>query len=186
MIGSPGGGALLARSLRCSHHVPERAEVPVAVFTPALGGGGACRVRPGSVGDCSGCIRSGHRPRERVVLGRIREGDLHHLRRFGGLAGPCVPRDWPHPRWRQAAPGYRKLRSPARLCWTPPGSDLSWSGAPLSRDRRPGPGQGPSLRLLSRDAWPVCVSAPRHRSQRAGLSPSRRPGTSGKLRNLRR
>src|SRR5690348_15096875 len=89
MIGSPGGGPLLARPLRCSHHVPERAEVPVAVFTPAPGGGGACRVRPGSAGvTAPGALAAATRPRERVVLGRIREGDLHHLRRSCGLAGP--------------------------------------------------------------------------------------------------
>jgi hypothetical protein len=35
MIGSAGVGPLLARSLRWSHQVPERAEVPGAVFTPA-------------------------------------------------------------------------------------------------------------------------------------------------------
>ena len=38
----------------------------------------------------------------------------------------------------------------------------------------------------ARRARPVRAPAPRHRSQGAGLSPSRRPGTSWKLRNLRR
>jgi len=37
---------LLARSLRWSHQVPGCVDDPVAAFTPARGGGGACRVRP--------------------------------------------------------------------------------------------------------------------------------------------
>ena len=67
-----------------------------------------------------------------------------------------------------------------------PGGWLRMARCPVSRDRGPGSGQGPSPRLFSRDARPVRAPAPRHRSQGAGLSPSRRPGTSWKLRNLRR
>jgi hypothetical protein len=66
------------------------------------------------------------------------------------------------------------------------GGWLRLARCPVSRDRGPGSGQGPSPRLFSRDARPVRAPAPRHRSQGAGLSPSRRPGTSWKLRNLRR
>jgi hypothetical protein len=35
-----------------------------------------------------GTFAAATRPGERVVRGRIREGHLHHLRRFGGLAPP--------------------------------------------------------------------------------------------------
>jgi hypothetical protein len=55
---------LLARSLRWSHQIPGRAEVPVTAFTRA-GGGGAWRMRPGSPGSSPGCIRSRHQAARR-------------------------------------------------------------------------------------------------------------------------
>ena len=69
-------------------------------------------------------------------------------------------------------PGFASRSAPARC--------------PLSRGRTPGSGQGPSPRLPCRHERPAGAPPPRHQSHRAELSPSRRPGTSWKLRNLRR
>jgi hypothetical protein len=60
------------------------------------------------------------------------------------------------------------------------------SRCPLTRGRTSGSGQGPSPRRRCRRACPAGAPPPRHLSHRAGFSPSRRPGTSWKLRNLRR
>jgi hypothetical protein len=92
-----------------------------------------------------------------------------------------------------AARSYSPSRTPAVLPRRQDQEDshglggwLRLARCPVSRDRGPGSGQGPSPRRFFRDAQLVRAPAPRHRSQGAGLSPSPRPGTSWKLRNLRR
>jgi hypothetical protein len=75
-------------------------------------------------------------------------------------------------RRRMIFPGFASRSAPARC--------------PLSRGRTFGSGQGPSPRLPCRHARPADAPPPRHRPHRAELSPSRRPETSRKLRNLRR
>jgi hypothetical protein len=86
---------LLARSLRWSHQVPGCVDVPVAAFTPARGGGGACRVRPGS----AGVLRVySQRPADRVNASSVAESGKAICIIFVALVvgrAPAFPRDWP-------------------------------------------------------------------------------------------
>src|SRR5258706_3422843 len=107
------------------------------------------------------------------------------LVRADGVACTEGSRSWAETRQTSTTAGPRRAPSGVRRSAPLPGPDRPLARCPLSRDRGPGSGQGPSPRLTSRRARPVRGPSPRHRSRSAGLPLSRWPGTPSKLRNLR-
>ena len=133
----------------------------------------------------AGRIRAGREFRSRVTVARIQATPA-------GFQNSATGLDLGFYAARSYSPS-RPARTPAVLPRRQDQEDshglggwLRLARCPVSRDRGPGSGQGPSPRRFFRDARLVRAPAPRHRSQGAGLSPSRRPGTSWKLRNQRR
>ena len=100
------------------------------------------------------------RPRERVVLSRIREGHLHHLRRSGGLARPpASPRLVPSAKVAGRAAMPCSCVRPQGLCWPPPSPELA--RCPAQKRSRAGFGS----RSQPETAFPSCAASSCARAQ---------------------